>query len=441
MRLNLSLFFFITLVGITSCIKVPDQFAGPPPGIWRATLNLDGVRRPLNKDAKPKNTDLLKFEEVTDGELPFNFELIYDSPEKISINIFNGSETIKVTDVDFGWERSTGDDSIRINFPHYDSYITALFEEGVIEGKYVVTTRDNYSIPFLARFGEGHRFSTLKKQPIIDISGKWEVEFGIESDDPYPAIGEFKQEGNQLTGTFLTETGDYRYLDGTIQDDKIYLSCFDGSHAFLFEAKIMEDKENMLGTFRSGSHYTTNFSAKRNDGFQLGNPEALTYLKDGYKQFAFEFEDENGQMVSLNDPSFKGKNKIVQILGTWCPNCADETEFLREYFEKHPNENVAVIGLAFEKHKEKDKAYQAIRTFKNRFGIEYPILWAGSHKKELASQQLPMLNKVISYPTMIFLDQNNQVLKIHTGFFGPATSKYSEFEEEFHAFVQNLAKD
>ena len=31
----------------------------------------------------------------------------------------------------------------------------------------------------------------------MDVSGKWEVMFGTETDDPYPAIGEFKQDGNK----------------------------------------------------------------------------------------------------------------------------------------------------------------------------------------------------------------------------------------------------
>lgn len=431
------LFFFIILLGFTSCLTVPDQFTGPPEGKWRATLNLDGVRRPLNKDAKPKDKSTLMFEEVTGGELPFTFDLVYDNPEKIHINIFNGEEVIKVEDITFGWNRENGNDTIVIDFPHYDSYITAIFEEDVIEGKYIVKTKENYSIPFLARYGEGHRFSTLKKTPVMDVSGKWKVTFDIDSEEPYDAIGEFKQNGNQLSGTFITETGDYRYLDGTVQADKLYLSCFDGSHAFLFEAKIMEDK-SMLGSFRSGSHYTTTFAAKKDAEFELGDPNKLTFLKEGFDKLAFSFPNGKGGETSLEDDAFKGKYKIVQILGTWCPNCADETAFLTEYFKENPRENIEIIGLAFEKHKEEAKAFKAIETFKKRFGVNYPVLWAGPSSKKLAAEQLPMLNKVISYPTMIFLDKDNQVLKIHTGFYGPATSKYKAFKDEFHSFVQGL---
>ena len=134
----------------------------------------------------------------------------------------------------------------------------------MIEGHFYDPGRsENYAIRFKAKHGRDHRFTQLKKEPLFDISGKWETTFGIDKSEPYPAIGEFKQSGNKLTGTFLTETGDYRFLEGTVQANKMYLSVFDGSHAFLFEAKLMEDS-TLIGSFRSGNHYKTLWEAKRN---------------------------------------------------------------------------------------------------------------------------------------------------------------------------------
>ncbi|MDV7401472.1 hypothetical protein RZS08_59185, partial [Arthrospira platensis SPKY1] len=102
----------------------------------------------------------------------------------------------------------------------------ALYENDVLGGEWVVNYKENYRIPFVAHFGQGYRFTQLRKTPDMDLSGKWEVNFGLDTDAPYPAVGEFRQEGNQLYGTFLTETGDYRFLEGTVQADKFYLSCF-----------------------------------------------------------------------------------------------------------------------------------------------------------------------------------------------------------------------
>ncbi len=439
---SIFLFTILTWIGYTSCVSVPEQFTGIPAGKWRATLNLDGVIKPLNTDAKPKDKETLKFDEVTQGEIPFIFDVIYDTKDDFHIEIINGTEKINVPkeNIILGIDSVAGRKTIIIDFPHYDSYIKAYYQENIIEGYWIVETKENYRIKFLAKQGDAHRFSTLKKTPKIDISGKWEVLFGIDTEDTYPAIGEFQQNGNYLTGTFLTETGDFRFLEGTIQDDKVYLSCFDGSHAFLFAAKIDEDK-NILGSFRSGKHYQTLWTAKRNDKATLTNPNELTYLKEGYDKLSFSFTNTSGKIVSLTDEKYKGKNKIVQIIGTWCPNCADETEFLTQYLKENPIPNLEVIALAFEKHKNQEKAFKAINTFKKRFDVPYEVLLAGNSSKTEASERLPMLNKIISYPTMIFLDQNDKVLKIHTGFSGPATSKFKDFEKEFHQFIQNMTKD
>jgi len=39
---------------------------------------------------------------------------------------------------------------------------------------------------------------------------------------------------------------------------------------------------------------------------------------------------------------------------------------------------------------------------------------------------------------MIFIDKNDKVRKIHTGFEGPATSQYKTFTKEFDIFVKKL---
>ncbi len=39
--------------------------------------------------------------------------------------------------------------------------------------------------------------------------------------------------------------------------------------------------------------------------------------------------------------------------------------------------------------------------------------------RDNANQALPMLNKIMGYPTTIFIDKKGRVRKIHTGFSGP----------------------
>lgn len=440
LRLISTLFFTIITIGVFhSCIHIPNTFSGLPPGTWRGIIKLDGDRIAA-EEIDPDEQVGKDIEEVTDGELPFEFEVIYDNDTTFHIEIINGEERINIPakDITMALDRRTAKDTLTLDFPIYDSYIKAIYEEDIMEGEWVVENRgEPYSIKFAAFHGRGYRFTTLRKEPVMDISGKWAVTFGTDSDDPYPAIGEFQQNGNQVTGTFRTETGDYRFLEGTIQANKLYLSVFDGSHAFLFEAKILEDK-SMIGTFRSGKHYKTTWTATKDDNVSLKSPNELTYLNEGYDAINFAFPNPQGDTISINDDRYQDKAKLVQIMGTWCPNCRDETKFLTEYFQKNPNPNVEIITLAFERYRETDKAMAAIETYKDHFDIDWEVLHAGYYNKKEAAQALPMLNHILSYPTLIFIDKNNQVQKIHTGFNGPATSTYDDFVKEFEEDVQTL---
>jgi len=305
-----------------------------------------------------------------------------------------------------------------------------------MEGVWVVPSRGNYQIPFIAKHGEGHRFSTVKKKPAMDISGKWQVTF--LDDKPYYGIGEFKQVENKLTGTFMTETGDYRFLEGEVQDNKVYLSVFDGAHAFLYEAKINANDSTMIGSFRSGKHYKTVWEAKKNENAKLKNPNDLTFLKEGYDKIEFSFPNSDGKMISLEDEKYQGKAKIIQIFGTWCPNCRDETNFLKEYLSNNKHTDLEIIGLAFEKHRELDKAKASVKRYKDKLNLPYEMLIAGYSNKKEAAKSLPMLNHILSYPTMIFIDKNDKVTKIHTGFNGPATSEFENYKKEFEENVQEI---
>lgn len=430
---------FVILVS-AGCFVVDNPFSALAPGPWRGVLELEPQFITPNPRGEPLPEKLnIQFDEVTQGELPFNFEVIYESENDFYILIKNGKEEIRVDDIEFGRDIRTAKDTVVIKFPVFDSYIRAIYEENVIEGEWIVTNRPNYRIPFVAKQGMAHRFTTLRKKPAANLSGKWEVTFmGMdETEAPYKAIGEFEQEDNYLTGTFITESGDTRFLEGTVQDNKLYLSTFDGSHAFLFEAKIV-DPDSLLGSFRSGTHYRTIWTAKRNPDFMLTDPFELTNVKEGYDRFEFTGETPEGKTISLDDPKFAGKIKIVQIFGTWCPNCRDESLFLLEYLKQHPDAPVSVVALAFERYREKDKAMEAIRRFKEKFDVPYDILWAGYYEKSAASEALPMLTEVISYPTMIIIDQQNQVQEIMTGFSGPATSLYNGFSQRFHQIIQDL---
>ncbi|MTB51215.1 TlpA family protein disulfide reductase [Lewinella sp. W8] len=436
-RFTLLGLFLTTL--LTACTFVQDRYPTLPPGPYRGTLELEfNPIVPNPKGAPLPEKVNLEFEEVTEGVLPFNFTVVYETDTTFRIDIQNGEEVITVPaeHIVFGRDQQAGRDTIRIDFPVYDTHISAYHEENVIEGVWVVHYRDDYRIPFKAYFGKDYRFTPLRKTPTEDVSGTWAVTF-VDEEETFPGIAEFQQNGNELRGTFRTETGDYRYLEGTVQADKVYLSVFDGSHAFLFEAKL-DEAGALKGSFRSGRHYIASWTAVRDENATLTSPDALTEMREDIP-LTFSFATPEGETISLEDERYVGKPKLVQLMGTWCPNCRDEAEFLKSYLAENEVGDLEVIALAFERYgAEDERSREAIRRYRDKMDIPWPIALAGSEDKAAAGEALPMLNKIISYPTLLFVDRDNRVTRIHTGFNGPATSKYEDFKRSFDASIAEL---
>ena len=364
-------------------------------------------------------------------ELPFNFEVKNDS----LIIIYNADERITVDEITYQ------NDSVKIQTPVFEGYIMAKITKNGLNGFFVKPSLDRI-VPFKASQNNERFLST--KEAYVNISGNWETIFSPDHKvDAYIAKGIFNQKGNKVTGTFRTTSGDYRYLDGIMDGDSLKLSTFDGAHAFLFKAKATDSTLN--GFFYSDNHWKEPFTAKLNNNYELPKEEELTFIKKGFEYFDFSFPDTRGRVVSLSDPEFRNKVIVIQIMGTWCPNCLDESKFLVNYLKENPNKNLQVIALAFEVAKTREIAYNRINRLKEKIGIDYPVLLAqfgNEANKTLASQKLPMLNHIISYPTTIFMDKNRKVRKIHTGFNGPATGeKYEDFTEEFEQFVHELVTE
>ena len=427
---------FLSATVLSSCITIPNQFKSVAPGYWRAVLRLDSRDQPLKTNSARLDADPeTHFEEVSGGELPFVFEVKYDSPEKFHIEIINGSERMRIDDIQTGRDRKTARDTIRINFTEYETSISAAYEGNVMEGFWV---KGGKKIPFVAKQGQDYRFSTLRKKPEADLSGKWETTFGIEKEnktEQEKAIGEFEQKENRIIGTFMTETGDYRFLEGEVQANKVYLSAFDGSHAFLFEGKIL-DKDRLIGSFRSGATHYTQWEATRNEAFKLRDEYGITTVKPGQETLNFNFTNPEGKNISLDNPEYIGKVKVLQVSGTWCPNCRDESVFLSEYQKNNPE--LAVIGLFFEKHKEKEAANAQLTKYKTKMKIPYETVVVGLAGKNEAAAALPMLDNFSAFPTTIFVDKKNKIRRVHTGFNGPATSQYEAFAKEFDSFIRKL---
>jgi thiol-disulfide isomerase/thioredoxin len=375
-----------------------------PTGTWRAVVEMQGQ------------------------ELPFTFDVMQDGGRYTAL-VHNAEEVLLLDEV------SVVGDTLVMVMHIFDSQIRAKIEGETMNGWFVKNYAPEATLPFTAEKNKNYRYATTQKAT-TNLSGKYTVTFTTEK-DTIPAVGIFNQVDNNVTGTFLTPTGDYRYLQGNVIGNQLLLSTFDGNHAFVFNALLQGD--TLSGDFYSGKTSHEKWVGVKDSSAALPNAESLTYLKKGFDKIEFSFPDVNGNKISLEDEKYAGKVTILQIFGTWCPNCMDETRFLTTWYDQNKNRGVEIIGLAYERKDDFAYASERVKKMKNKFAVHYDFVIAGTNDKAKASETLPMLNKVIAFPTTIFVGKDGKVKRIHTGFTGPGTGLYYEqFKESFNRTINEL---
>lgn len=368
------------------------------------------------------------------NQLPFNF-MVKDTAGHQQLAIINGDERFKVTDI------KTDGDSVFIRMPLFDSEFKLKLEADSLKGQWIKHGASRDAImEFTATPNTAWRFFKSPEKPSFDVSGRWAAVFGDGANAEH-LVGEFKQTGSKLTGTFLSTTGDYRFLEGTVAGNKLYLSCFDGGHAYIFTANISGANTLAGGKQYAGYAGLGTWNAVRDANAKLPDAYSLTALKPGYKKIDFTFKDISGKEVSLSDARFKNKVVIVQILGSWCPNCMDETNYFTSgYYSKYHPKGVEIIGLAYERTTDFVRSQRTLQQLKNHFNVPYPLLITGyTPGNGDPGKSLPMLADFKGFPTTIIIDKKGDVRKIHTGFSGPGTGVYyKEFTDEFEKLTDEL---
>jgi len=381
-------------------------------------------------------------------EVPFLFEVKTETGQPVVYLInkgLNGEERLRCEDI-----KSAGD-STTIRLHAFDAaLVVRAAGPDKLKGTWVkYDSKTPYRVPLTATRGAQPLFPAEATGAPGAFGGTWRATFHDGSGGSYPAVGVFKQKDGDLTGTFLTTTGDYRYLNGNVSGQKLRLSTFDGSHAFLFTAKngppepIDITKEyapnTLFGEFYSGKSGHETWTANPDPTAKLPNADTLIYLKKGESRLDFKFPSVfEGGAVSPTDPKYRGKVVVVQILGSWCPNCMDETNFLAPWYEKNKARGVEVIGLGYERSGDYKVASARLRNMRERFNVGYDLAVAGVSNKDSVAKSLPQLTKFLAFPTTIFLDKKGNVRKIHTGFSGPGTGKY--YQEEIASFNREVDK-
>ncbi len=370
-------------------------------------------------------------------EVVFNLE-VKRVKNKIQLSIINAAEKILIKDL------MIKNDSVNFKMPVFESeFKTQIQTDGSLKGIWFKGTADKTQQWMFVALPGKKRFELDRGNAKNSISGRWEVTIKRANGTLRYAIAEFIQKGNNLTGTFLTPSGDYRYLQGVVTGNKLLLSTFDGAHAYTFSANIENAEKIIDGFFGSGIAGVETWVAKKNNYAAMLESTA-PQLKDGFTNLDFSFNDLNGNKVSIADGKFKNKAVIIQIMGSWCPNCMDETKFLSDYYDKNKSKGVEVIALAYEYSTNLSRSQQSLKKFQQLFNVQYPMLITGATANDSLKTEktLPQLTAIKVFPTTIFINKKGNVYKIHSGFYGPGTGKYfEEFKKEFYATIDEMLKE
>lgn len=376
----------------------PPDHAGP----WRAALDLAG------------------------GELRFALAL-----DDTTGTLCNGTRCDPLSAV-----RVEGD-SVVLEIADYDARIVAAVRGDSLIGSYRnVGNRGPRVIPFRASRGR------WTPAPVPSgLAGRWDATF-VTDGRRSPRVIELRAGPDGLEGTIIGNTGDYGHFWGQPvepADDAggVALAHFDGSYVYLLTARL--DGDTLRGTFHAGLRTQTPFTAVRSSGRPHLTPPTAMTRADTTAPFTFAFRDLDGRMVTSEDARFDGKVVLVDVFGTWCPTCHDAAPTLVELWKAHHDHGLEIVGLAFEVTGDTAVDLRQLRRYREKFGIEFPLLLAGLNQTELAAATLPQLEGFTAFPTTIFIGRDGRVRRIHAGFYGPATgAQHEQLVTEFRGLVRAL---
>lgn len=367
-------------------------------------------------------------------ELPFLFDVSYKD-DAIGIVVHNGPENLEVHAI-----RQTGD-SVSWKMPYFESRFYCVINNAKeISGVWLNPNTEGIKrTAFRAKHGIKTRFDIPESRSTSpDFGGNWQIVIEAGKQDSMPARGMFEQKGSLLNGTIISVRGDYRYLEGYARGNKFKLCGFDGGHAFVFAGAII-NADSLNAGFWFGVHNFLKWTAKKNPTYRLPDPKTITVVDDTTTAVHFSLYNSQGRAVSLLDDQFRNKVVIIQLMGSWCPICYDETNMLKTLYSTYHSQGLEIIALDYEKNMNPVRARETAERFRKETGVPYDILVAGRNSYALAHASFPQLNKVTAFPTTIYLDKKGNIREVYTGFSGPATgAEHTALVAEINELIKKL---
>lgn len=367
---------------------------------------------------------------VFDGRsVPFQMEFTTKAG-RVQAAVIEGPKRHRTTSGTFDGRK------LELHWDFYDSVLTATYSEGKLTGEYVrLTKTGRIPRPFEAR----PAVRRPDPKPAADLTG----EYVMATDAPggrRVMQATLKQKGSQVTGTIQAVDGDFGYMAGSVDGTKLVMSNFDLVRGSLLEA----DYDPATCTLRGIVDRKTKFEARNArcghaPVAEVIDPRKYTWVHDPSEPFRFTLPDLEGKPVSLTDDRFRNKVVIVTIMGSWCPNCHDEAPFYEELYKKYRQQGLEVISLAFEYTGEAERDRAQVRRFRDRHGVTYTMLLAGTTDDGEVQRKLPQLKNFAAFPTTIILDRSHKVHLVEAGFAGPANpAEHAKMRREVDQMIRGL---
>jgi thiol-disulfide isomerase/thioredoxin len=376
-------------------------------GLWDATIQFDDVK------------------------IPFSLEFSGQSAQ-LKASFFNGDERVTSTSTHLEGDTSS------FRFDHYATELRLTLSDGVLKGSYGGQRSGVHQVE-----ARPHAEPAAVTGQIPEIAGVWDIpNESPKGEHAWRLI--VRQSGADAAAAILRIDGDTGALTGRYQDGKFVLNHFDGSRANILEIAPQADGSLSLALRGARGPAKSLVALRPREARAKGIPEPTdpaehTRVKDPSQSFRFSFPDVDGKLVSNTDPRFKNKVILVNITGSWCPNCHDEAPYLAELYRKYRALGLEIVALDYEEAEQlTDKT--RLRAFIKKYGIEYTYLVGGEPKDLQAS--LPQAENLNCWPTTFFLGRDGKVRAVHAGFAAAATGEFNgQLKKQITGLVEQLLSE
>jgi len=394
----------LALLFAACCVAPCVAAESPPRGLWDGTIRVDSL------------------------SIAFPIEFSGDAAH-LKAAFFNGTERIEST------SGTLADDRLLLNFDHYATQLRATISDGVVTGTY---GND-------ALYGQHaielrpHRDSEATRERAPRVAGLWILPYeSKKGEHAFRLI--VRQRGSQVSAAILRVDGDTGQLQGRYRQDRFVLHHFDGARANVLEIVPLADDRldvTLLGGKSPQKFVATRVQQARELGLPQPTPfNSHTTMKQPDEPLRFSFADLAGNQVAQSDARFAGKVLIVNVTGSWCPNCHDEAPFLVELYRRYRPLGLEIVAIDFEEAGE-PRNRARVEAFIRTYGIEFTYLLGGG--TDQVAQMLPQTNNLNAWPTTFFIGRNGKVHGIHAGFAALASGEFHrQVKREFIATLEKL---